>query len=261
MNLRYIVGIVYTVNIMRRTTENSARRAKSTRDEDLEKLKQVCAFLNLGKVPSLDFGPALTGQRFKTMDFTPFKLALRKLVKEWLDSGPNMELMVERNPSLWRKIEKVIIELQPTNTGAVKVDLAAMPREEELPRFDLFVHSFFLLLIMNRYWNRLGGPCARCDNYYIKKTSRQKVYCSKRCGLMETSISANRRRRLRMRMEKVEKAREFIAKWKTTRTKRNWKEWVSEKTRFKRTWLTRAVTSGDLDEPTERACESETRVA
>jgi hypothetical protein len=155
----------------------------------------------------------------------------------------------------------VSIGLKPTNTGAVRVNLAAMPREEGLSRFEILVHAFFLLLIMNRYWNRLGEPCARWNNYYVKKTSRQKVYCSKHCGLMETSINANRIRRRRQHMEKVEKAREFISKWENTRNSRSWKVWVSEKTGFTTNWLTRAVTGGDLHEPTKGAWKSGSRIS
>ena len=234
---------------MSRPTKTPTRRVKQERDEDLEKLRQVCAYLNLGKFPFPLIGPGFTLNGYRTWDFTPVKKALRGLVKEWQDSGPNIEVMIERNPALWEKIQRVSIELRPTNTGAVRVDLAAVPQEEGLSRFDLFVYSFFLLLTMNPYWNRLGGPCARCLNYYVKKTSRQKVYCSKRCGLMETSIEANRRRGSGLHKEKVEKALGFISKWEFTRTKQPWKVWVSEKSGYSRTWLTRAVTRGDLHEP------------
>jgi hypothetical protein len=47
--------------------------------------------------------------------------------------------------------------VKPTNTGAAKVDLAAMPREVGFSHADRLVHAFFLLLILNRYWNRLKG--------------------------------------------------------------------------------------------------------
>jgi hypothetical protein len=245
----YLTWFILSI-IMKRTTMNSTRQVRPKRDKDLRDLEAVVAYLNLSEVPIPVFGPGFTFQKLRTWNFTPFKQALRKLVKEWQDSGPNMELLIERNPSLWEKIKRVTIELKSTSTGGVRVEPGAIPQEKSLPRFDLLVHAFFLLLIMNPYWNRLGGPCARCDNYYVKKTNRQKVYCSKHCGLMETSINANRKRRSRLHIEKVEKARIVIAKWETTRTKRNWKTWVSEKTGFTINWLTRAVARGDLHEPT-----------
>jgi|SRR5665213_1324229 len=247
---------VYTVNTMRRLLEDPTRVAKQARDEELEKVKQVCACLNLGKRPFTVIGSGPTLRGFETWDFTPFRDALRKLVKEWQDSGPNMELMIARNPTLWQKIENVLIELKPTNTGAVKVELAAIPPEEKFSDFERFVHAFFLLLIMSPYWNRLGGPCARCGNYYVKKTIRQKVYCSKRCGLMETSIETNRRRRNEQHKQKVKKALEVISKWESTRTRKSWKVWVSERTGFTRIWLTRALSRGDLHEPTKEVLRS-----
>jgi hypothetical protein len=256
--------LVYTVNILNSVPDFGARLKayfnlpaappSPPSDENLENLKAVCAVLNL---PEKFWLPIVEGQKLsfnkRTEHISPGRIALRKLVEEWMQSGPNTELMMQKNPSLWKNIEHITIALKPTKTGAVRIDPFGIPRENQgLTDFESLVYAFFLMLIMNPYWNRLGGPCARCDKYYIKKTKRQKVYCSKRCGPLHTSVNCNRKRRQARHQKKVEKARKFISKWESVQSRRDWKKWVSEKTGITTNWLTRAVNTRELIEPAKR---------
>jgi hypothetical protein len=221
------------------------------RDEDLENLKTVCFCLNI-RVREAAF---LTGQRNlgqNPEELTGFSQSLRSLVEEWKSSGPDTELMKKKNPSLWEKIKHVTVSIQPTNNGAVKIEPAGIPRENQgLSDDDSFVYGFFLLLIMCRHWQRLGGPCARCGNYYIKHTSRQKVYCSKQCGVRRTSVDCNRQRRQDERREKLKRVRKLIMDWQTLGSKGDWKRWVANKSGLSAYWLTRAVNKDEIDEPTQ----------
>lgn len=219
------------------------------RNEELENLATVCTYLNLRKrTLALLSGQGKNGD--SPDELAPLSQSLRALVKEWSSSGPNMEVMKDRNPSLWKKIEHVTISIKPMKNGAVKIEPVGIPRENQgLSDFESRIHAFFLMLLMNPLWERLGGPCARCNNFFIKKTKRQKTYCSKRCGKLSTSVDCNRKRRHAQHLEKVEKARRSIALWNASESKRDWKMWVSAKTGFTRSWLTRAVRNEELAEP------------
>jgi len=221
----------------------------SPRNEDLENLKTVCTCLNLRKRALA----LLSGKREfggSPDELATFSQSLRALVQEWSSSGPNTEVMKQRNPSLWERIEHVTVSIKPMKNGAVKIEPLGIPRENQgLADAESLLYAFFLMLIMNPLWERLGGPCARCNNFYIKMTRRQKVYCSKRCGKLSTSVDCNRKRRHAQHLEKVEKTQESIAKWLASKSKRNWKRWVSEKTGFTANWLTRSLNAGEIIDP------------
>jgi hypothetical protein len=110
--------------------------------------------------------------------------------------------------------------------------------------------SHFLRFLLNPFNERLGGPCANCGRYYVKKTNRQSsVYCSEKCGHRVTSRKANKTKRDKEHSEQLKRVVQWIAKWRETRTNVPWKDWVSARTHVKRHWLTRAVNTGELVEP------------
>lgn len=142
--------------------------------------------------------------------------------------------------------------LIPTNTG--RGHLLWLPT---LPNFH--VHSWkhqalahFMDLIVNPQWHKLGGPCERCRKYYVKKTFRQKTYCSRRCGSVMTAAITTRKRREDQRTHKLWRAQEAANGWTTIPTRNPWKVWVSARTGITVKWLTRAANRGDLREPLKR---------
>ncbi|MGB8031457.1 MAG: hypothetical protein WCF30_17535 [Terracidiphilus sp.] len=232
--------------------------APPPRNEDLENLKTVCTYLNLRKrVLAL---LSVKGEIGDSPDeIATFSQSLRALVEEWRSSGPNTEVMKQENPSLWEKIEHVTITIKPTSTGAAKIEPVGIPRENQgLTDAESLLYAFFLMLIMNPLWERLGGPCARCNNFYIKKTKRQKAYCSKRCGKLSTSVDCNRKRRHAQHLEKVERAKRFIVKWQAFGSKGDWKMWVSSKAGITSNWLTRSLNAREISDPTKQDCQDST---
>ena len=175
---------------------------------------------------------------------------LRSLVQAWFDSGPNVAKLFKENPVLARITLIGRAAITPTRGGRAQLVYVDGPNTCLSPGdpLDIALGLFFLFLL-NPFNEKLGGPCKLCGKYYVKKTKRQKVYCSKRCGLMQTSKSAVMKRRQAEHRDKLATAKLLSEKWSKTKTRKSWKEWVSDHTQISRHWLTRAVNSGELYEP------------
>jgi hypothetical protein len=112
---------------------------------------------------------------------------------------------------------------------------------------DIALGLFFLFLL-NPFNLKLGGPCKRCSEYYVK-TKRQTVYCSQRCGRKQTSRNAVKHQRQEEHRILIEKAKLYSVRWASTKTRKGWKEWVSDNTLISRHWLSRYVRKGELVVP------------
>lgn len=175
---------------------------------------------------------------------------LRELVELWQKSGPNLAKMLKDNKVLAACVKHGRTLLVPTNTGKGHLCWLPTPGQFKVGPSKDQALAHFMDLIVNPHWNKLGGPCQRCGKYYRKKTSRQKTYCSRRCGSMSTAITTTRKRREEERALKLRRAEEAVNRWATIRTRRPWKEWVSaNNTTITVKWLTRAVNRGDLTAP------------
>jgi hypothetical protein len=107
----------------------------------------------------------------------------------------------------------------------------------------------FMILITNPQWELLGGPCTRCGDYYLKKTTRQKVYCSRKCSSAATAVPAVTRQRQQEHAEKIRRAQDAIDRWRKGKRTLGWKYWVANHTGYKVQWITRAINNGGLRPP------------
>jgi hypothetical protein len=177
---------------------------------------------------------------------------LRRLVANWQNSGPNLAQLLRDDPVLAERAKHGRTLLIPTNVGKGHLLwLSNPPRFNPISWKDTAL-THFMGLIVNPRWDKLGGPCHRCDKYYVKQTSRQKKYCSRRCGSTSTAVDTARKRRAEELANKLLLAQSAANRWTTIRTRRPWKEWVSAKTGITAKWLTRAVNRGDLQTPRKR---------
>jgi hypothetical protein len=167
----------------------------------------------------------------------------------WRESGPNLEKMLAGDPYLAMRIRGWKTLFVPTRSGNAKLLWSPDLGERSPAPFKDLALSYFMKLLINPYWDMLGGPCYRCDNYYIKNTKRQKVYCSRGCATAATAIPATRKRRNAEHVKKLNKAEQAINLWALRRRRKDWKEWVHDQTGLTVKWLTRAANLGDLIPP------------
>lgn len=194
---------------------------------------------------------------------------LRRLVKAWTDSGRNLERMLESHLELIPFIGGDRGLFFPLRTVALfdgsglRIEIvgngpsmkSTAPGSQEAGKYC--ARMFFIELLLNPERDRLSEhPCPRCNCYFIKKTLRQKVYCSRKCGLRHTAALSTMKRLKAEHEGKLRIARQLARGWASSRTKEGWKSWIC-KTADGRShdltprFLTRAVNKGELTEPTK----------
>jgi hypothetical protein len=181
--------------------------------------------------------------------FPEVKAELRRLVTDWFDSGPNLRKMLGKEPELHRRGTQGRTDLIPTETGAGVLLWRPEILDEDVASHKDLALTHFMNLIANPRWELLGGPCARCGKYYLKKTKRQKAYCSRACGAAATAVPATDKRRQQEQARKVNRAQKAIAEWIKSPTKLGWKPWVAAETGYNIRWVTQAETRGQLQPP------------
>jgi hypothetical protein len=175
---------------------------------------------------------------------------LRKLVGAWQQSGPDLNRLQQQEPTVWANVGQYFKTHPPRLVSRTSGKAGLMldgfpgitPHEEAL--------RFFVMLITNSEWDKLAGPCLRCGQYYIRRTRRNKCYCSRSCGTSATAIAATRKRRARDQQEKLRNVERLAGRWASAHTKKDWVSWVLERTHdITRNWITRAVKTGNLKPP------------
>jgi hypothetical protein len=195
-------------------------------------------------------------------DGSELQKELRLLVRAWQDSGPHLMYMAKQ-AGIEGFMEKVrVFPFISSDRGNVDPWFTVNPRRLE----ELFSQgkagetrataiALFTLLVHNPEWNKLAGPCPRCGAYYIKKRASQKVYCSRKCGNAATAVLRTSERYKSQREDKLHCAQAALQEWTITRTKADWKQFVSRRCREKEItpkFLTRAVNKGELKEPVHK---------
>jgi hypothetical protein len=204
--------------------------------------------LNTG-LPEAVAGPGLVSATPPKWGFREMHSELRRLVNAWFKSGPNLVKLFSQVPELEQRTREGRTYMTATITGRGYMTwLPEIPDEDLHSQKDLAL-THFIGLIANREWELLRPPCARCGMYFLRKSAKQKAYCSRTCSSASTAIHATRERRQRDQGKKIERAQELIEKWAGLRRKLGWKKWVAQKTGYTVHWLTRAHNKGRLRAP------------
>lgn len=195
---------------------------------------------------------------------TTLSLALIRLIERLKKCGGNLQKMMNDDPELAKVVAEVCVTrwMPSTNRTAYLVpqpsaEIQALSPTPDSPqegkeRAELFAALLFHVGTLNPEWDKLAGPCARCDNYYIKKRASQKVYCSRRCGNTATAVARTRERLDKEHADKLRRSQAAMQKWTTTRTKDDWKVFVAKREpEISPKFLTRAVNKGELKAPTK----------
>jgi len=173
---------------------------------------------------------------------------LRRLVDLWRKSGPNLYKLFDENREFRTRAMNGRVILGLTGTGRAYLEWFPGAPSSDLMQPKEIALRHFMRLITNPEWELLGF-CPRCNNYYLKRTKRQQIYCSQICGSRTTATIAVRANRQKERTEKLARAEKYIHQWNELRPRELWKPWVRRKTGYTLNWLTRAVNKGMLRPP------------
>lgn len=181
---------------------------------------------------------------------------LAALLKEWM-AAPSLEAVLKNQ--LWGWVWCALNDnakahppvFMPSKKG--KNGIYSIPSGDDDTIYGGggfgFTVRMFGFLVTNPLCEKLGGPCARCGNFYVKKRASQKVYCSRRCGNAATAVERTRERIASERKDKLARSKAAIREWRSAKPQQDWKHWVSKKTGIDPRFLTRAVKNGDLVPP------------
>jgi hypothetical protein len=200
----------------------------------------------------------LTVVRRKRLEFSGMEQELRRLVEKWAASGPNLRKLFRQEPELVHRTKDGTTIFYATRSGRGHLDwspLTQRPHPSEFestpisPRDEALKH--FMILISNPEWTLLAGPCKRCGDYFLKKTARKRVYCSKTCGATATAVPSITRKRQQERAAKIANAQERIDRYQFTKSWPDWKRWVASDTQFTLHWLSQALRRGFIQPPSQ----------
>lgn len=178
---------------------------------------------------------------------------LRRLVNEWMASGPDLIELFKRNRELEFLVGYGRTQFYPMHDGRGHLDwMPEIPSTAE-SSYSKQALQDFMILITNPLWELLGGPCVRCGEYYLRKVKRQKIYCSRNCASEATAVAATRRQRQQEHTDKIRRAQSAVNKWTKVNSRLGWKDWVSNETGYTVRWITRAANKKDLMTPPERS--------
>jgi hypothetical protein len=168
-------------------------------------------------------------------------------------SGPDIQKLFTRYPELERRTKSGETIFLATKSCRGYLEWAPNPVGTNRSSARREVPEDFTTLIANPRWELLGGPCARCGDYFLKHTKRQKVYCSRNCSSAATAAPAMKRMRQVEQSRKTRSAQQCILEWGKTKRRLEWKEWVSNETGFTICWIIRALNREALCPPKEQA--------
>jgi hypothetical protein len=187
--------------------------------------------------------------RVHRLELSSQQVELRRLVENWMKSGPNLEKMFKEEPGLARRAKYGRTTFWPTGSGRGYLDWEAYPTETGPRSLNDLALSDFMTLITNPDWELLGDPCTRCGDYYLKKARRRTKYCSRKCSSKETATASTKSWRQEQQADKIRCAQESIDEWCKVKRREAWKKWVSRKTKLTDRWLTRAEHNGKINPP------------
>ena len=172
----------------------------------------------------------------------------RRLVRAWQDSGPNLVELFRSDKELAVRCAQGQIALHPTRTGRAFLVWRAIPDEEQIKSMKNVALLHFIQLIAHPDWQSIGGPCKRCDKYYLSESRHKRVYCSAKCRATASAVRSTRHKRLEERDAKLARAKAKLDHWRPA-TRMSWKRWVSQETRLSLSFLTLAERRGELVPP------------
>lgn len=206
--------------------------------EEVKNLKDAAAMLNDATGALQDW----RGKNYGSED----AVRLRRLVRAWRDSGGNigkMQIDQQDRNRLESFIENIGFRLE--SDGLNLTDYYP-----KTGRYDAAAMNF-TRLIGNSQRTRLGGPCRHCGKWYVSKTQRETLFCSRKCAA-NAAKAAERKRRHDGLLRQVGKAIRNYQTRSPRFAEMEWKEFVTKAVYgVSKKWLTMATKNGEIVPPKE----------
>ena len=181
----------------------------------LSRFVQLLNTTDYVSAPSREGKPKIGG------DYRPIQKELRSLAQAWFKSGRSVAKLLDANPALNQAIQRYPPQFIPTKTGPARLAFLTAPEYPAHAKPLEIAFELFRDFLLNPDNDRLGGPCKRCGNYYVRKSRRKMiVYCSRRCAHLFTSRLANKIRRDRKHKAQLQARRGVLRRYGERRKRR-----------------------------------------
>jgi hypothetical protein len=115
------------------------------------------------------------------------------------------------------------------------------------PAFLLFTH---LLGSSPHTQDLLGGPCKACEEWYIRKTARPSIYCSRACSINGQKAKERQAQRHKLLTDIETAARNYESLSDGSRyRKMGWRKYVMDATGTSQKFLTQIIKNGEITPP------------
>ena len=190
---------------------------------------------------------------------TPLARALIELLERLESCGGNLHKMMNGQGLLRHNVETACFgQWVPSKNRGAYLELQPSPKADFRVtggiRPELFAAELFHVGTLNPEWDKLAGPCKwkHCGKYFLLKGNRRTAYCSRRCCQLSAASRCRQKCLQREHADKLQRAEEAARRWRTARTKDDWKAFVSkQEPDITPKFLTRAVNKGELKTPTK----------
>ncbi len=208
------------------------------------------------RVPETVKGQALDWE-WRTRDVTERNKELRRLVGLWQVSNRDLNTLFKQHQDLQDACRAGTTFLLPDRDGKAQLawfpDLGNFP----LPSQKKEALHLFVQFLVNPLSDKLRGPCARCDDYYLQNRVNNKTYCRRQCGARYTALASTQARRQEAKKIRLEAAQSAVIEWERNHQRERWDVLVAKKVSkcslipVTVKWVTRAVNNGELRRPSD----------
>jgi hypothetical protein len=180
----------------------------------------------------------------------------QSLVRSWLVCRPDAQKWSRDYPASWHSVQRTLakthFQLFAFPDGLRIVPRFHDDREPSVNNAESAAARLFLELARHPLQDRLRC-CRRCSEFFVAGRSDQ-LSCTARCATALTAKQANRRRRRKERDRDLGRLRSAVEKIASQKhLPADWKKRVARNARLTPTFVTRALTSGEIESPTQHS--------
>lgn len=186
---------------------------------------------------------------WRQVDVTERQIELRRLVAMWEKANRNLEKLFKESPGLKLTCMSGTTMLIPSRDGAAQLAWSPDLRGWQSTAQKTEARKLFIGLLVNPLSLSLGGPCARCRQYFEKTNSRKTTYCGRECGKAMTAVARTKERQKQEYRDKLAPVNVAVREWEKSPKRGDWKRVVARETKVDLRFITQAVRRGKLIPP------------
>ena len=209
-------------------------------EEEKENLKSIVGMLNDKRGDEMLLEP--------WMGYSPSDAdRLRRIVIAWQKARAEDPYLLTKKMKLTPQDRMALEEFNKKTHLVTRLDGTL-----ELTRHPSIDLSLFIRLLGSSPHTQdlLGGPCETCESWYVRKTARPSIYCSRPCSANGQKAKERQKKRNELVADIAAAARHYESLPAGSRHRKGgWRGYVMEATGTSQKLLTQIIKSGEITPP------------